>query len=327
MSLARTLCVLLLALHASGCAKRHKPPAAPVQANVAPEPPPRRGVCFAPRDPNAYAYPVRPHDWLSVLTRLELGRGGVYATRDCTGRVIRYAQPRNCSTPKNEPAPVLSPMAEEAVIVRDLGSNIFVVWVVTHRFQDGDGYGPIALARRQRDGIEIAAMGMLRMRTQRVKLESFSLKGQNLIIATGETCRRGPSDQSCERSSRIVLGNGEQLVDAPVVDPEGRCLQEGNFELARLEQRVLPSGLTRSFQYTANVTHDAKYVVVEERLLVRDLDANGQGAPAREVQRIETNRLFEPTQGRLITRQNSLWSKAIDRARELPSGAQRSMRP
>mgnify|MGYP003444680855 CR=1 FL=1 len=325
MSLARLLCVLLL-MTAGACAKRHKPPATPVQSSVSAEPAPRRGVCFVPRDPNAYAHPVRPHDWLSVLTRLELGRGGVYATRDCTGQVIRYVQARNCSTPKNEPAPVLSPMAEEAVIVRDLGANIFVVWVVTHRFQDGDGYGPIALARRHRDGIEVAAMGMLRMRTQRVKLESFSIQGQNVVLATGETCRRGPSDQNCERSSRVVLGVGNRLIDAPVVDPEGRCLQDANFELAKQDQRILPSGLTRSFQYNANVQHDTKYVVVEERLVVRDLDPSGQAGPAREVQRIETNRFFEPQQGRLITRQNSLWSKAIDRARELPSGSQRSAR-
>jgi hypothetical protein len=325
MSLARWLCVLLL-LSAGACAKRQRPAAAPTADNVAPEPPAKRGVCFAPRDPNAYAYPVRPHDWLSVLTRLELGRGGVYATRDCLGKVIRYTQAKNCSAPKNEPAPVLSPMAEEAVIVRDLGAQIFVVWVVTHRFQDGDGYGPIALARRHRDGIEVAAMGVLRMRTQRVKLESFSIKGQNLVIATGETCRRGPSDQNCERSSRVVLGSGSRLIDAPVVDPEGRCLQDGNFELTRQDQRSLPSGLTRSFQYSANVTHDAKSLVVEERLIVRDLDNTGQGAPSREVQRIETNRFFEPANGRLITRQNSLWSKAIDRARELPASSQRSQR-
>jgi len=326
MSLARIVCVLLLVLSAGACAKRQKPPKTPVQPTVTAEPTPRRGICFVPRDPNAFAHPVRPHDWLSVLTRLELGRGGVYATRDCTGQVIRYTQARNCSVPKQEPAPVLSPMAEEAVIVRDLGANIFVVWVVTHRFQDGDGYGPIALARRHRDGIEVAAMGMLRMRTQRVKLESFSIKGQNVVLATGETCRRGPSDQNCERSSRVVLGVGQRLIDAPVVDPEGRCLQDASFELAKQDNRGLPSGLTRSFQYNANVTHDAKYVVVEERLVVRDLDSSGQGAPAREVQRIETNRFFEPVQGRLITRQNSLWSKAADRAQQLPSAAQRSGR-
>lgn len=326
MSLARFLCVLLL-LCAGACAKRQKPPAAATADNVAPEPPAKRGVCFAPRDPNAYGYPVRPHDWLSVLTRLELGRGGVYATRDCMGRVIRYTQARNCSTPKNEPAPVLSPVSEEAVIVRDLGANIFVVWVVTHRFQDGDGYGPIALARRHRDGIEVAAMGMLRMRTQRVKLESFNIRGQNVVVATGETCRRGPSDQNCERSSRVVLGVGTHLIDAPVVDPDGRCVQDGNFELARHEQRPLPSGLTRSFQYSANLTHDTKSLVVEERLFVRDLDTSGQGVPAREVQRIETNRFFEPAQGRLITRQASLWSKvSSSRDRDLPSGSQRSMR-
>jgi hypothetical protein len=326
MSLGRCLCVILLVLSTGACAKHHKPPASPKADNEAPEPPAKRGVCFAPRDPNGYGYPVRPHDWLSVLTRLELGRGGVYATRDCLGHVIRYQQARNCSVAKNEPAPVLSPMAEEAVIVRDLGANIFVVWVVTHRFQDGDGYGPIALARRHRDGIEVAAMGVLRMRTQRVKLESFSIKGQNVVIATGETCRRGPSDQNCERSSRIVLGSGAKLIDAPVVDPEGRCVQDGNVELSRQDKRTLPSGLVRSFQYSANLTHDAKYVVVEERLLVRDLDNSGQGQPAREVQRIETNRFFEPVQGRLITRQASLWSKVIESAREQPSSSPRSMR-
>ena len=82
MTIARWLCAVLIALSASSCAKRHRPPAAPTQGNVAPEPPPQRGVCFVPRDPNAYAYPVRQHDWLSVLTRLELGRGCSLRSRD-----------------------------------------------------------------------------------------------------------------------------------------------------------------------------------------------------------------------------------------------------
>jgi hypothetical protein len=261
---------------------------------------------------------------LTLLVRLELGRGGVFATQDCLGRRIHVEPaPDGCGgEPQDEASPNPTPIAEESVVERDMGNALHAVWIITHRYDGGDGYGVLALVRRDKEGLATLALGSLRMRTERVKLDHWTIQHQSLLVASGETCSateparpagRAGSSPNCQRSVRIATQRGTRLVEAPLLDPSGKCLQPPGFELARQHERTLPSGLRRRFELTANVTHDARHVVIEERLLVRDLDPSAPLLPAREVQHVETNRLIEPLPGgRLVTRQASLWSRAVE---------------
>jgi hypothetical protein len=299
MTWRSTICLLSLMV-AVGCARHAKPPKA-----AAAKTPERQ--CYAARDPRTFAQPVRPHDWLTLLVRLELGRGGVFATQDCLGRRIRV-----------EPAPI----AEESVVERDMGDSLHAVWIITHRYDGGDGYGVLALVRRDKSGLATLALGALRMRTERVKLDHWRIQNQSLLVASGETCAaadqarptgRVGSSPSCQRTVRIASQRGTRLIEAPLLDAAGKCLQPPGFELARQHERGLPSGLRRRFELTANVTHDARHVVIEERLLVRDVDPSAPLLPPREVQHVETSRLIQPLpDGRLVTRQASLWSRAVE---------------
>lgn len=312
------LCALLMA---AGCTKRQRPAAS--AATVEPAPTAARGMCFAPRHPNAATQPVRAHDWLSLMTRLELGRGGVFATRDCLGRWISYSALTNaCGTATYAQSdPRRMAVAEETVVVRDLGDASYLVWVITHRFEDGDGYGPLALARRDSSGLWVEALGVLRMHSERVKLERWNIEKETVISMSGERCSQAQDGKRrCERSTQLLLQHGQQLLAAPVVDPQNRCLEQGQFQLARSQERALGSGLMRTFELSADITHDARYVIVEERLLVRDTDAHSQAQPSRIVQRVETRRLLQPYSGRLVTRQDSLWKRALDSAAMSPSG-------
>jgi hypothetical protein len=319
--LAKCLLTVCLLLSAAGCTKRAKPTA--TAATVTAEPAPRgRGMCFVPRHPNLANQPVRAHDWLSLMARLELGRGGVFATRDCQGRWINYESLSNaCGTVTYAQAqPKRTAVAEETVVVRDLGDASYLVWVITHRFEDGDGYGPLALARRDASGLWVEALGALRMHGERVKLERWNIQKETVVAISGERCDRAANGQRrCERSTQLLLQHGQQLLAAPVVDPQHRCLEQAQFQLARVQERPLGSGLTRTFELSADITHDSRYVVVEERLLVRDGDERARSEPARVVQRVETRRLLQPYAGRLVTRQDSLWKRAVDSAAAAPS--------
>ena len=120
--LTTLLASLALLLPAGGCAKRARPAASAQTLSAEPETPSEHGLCFAPRHPNLAKQQVRAHDWLSLMTRLELGRGGVFATRDCLGRWINYAPLSNaCGTAAYaQTQPRRMAVAEETVIVRDL---------------------------------------------------------------------------------------------------------------------------------------------------------------------------------------------------------------
>lgn len=310
-------------LFSPACSKRARPAAS--AATVAAEPTQRgRGICAVPRHPNLANQPVRAHDWLSLMARLELGRGGVFATRDCLGRWINYAAMSNAcgATAYAQTQPRRMAVAEETVIVRDLGDTSYLVWVITHRFEDGDGYGPLALARRDNAGLWVEALGALRMHGERIKLERWNIQKETVISVSGEHCSQGQNGKRhCERSTQLLLQHGQQLMAAPVVDPQNRCLEQAQFQLARTQERPVGAGVVRTFELSADITHDARYVVVEERLLVRDADSRSQNQPARVVQRVETKRLLQPYAGRLVTRQDSLWKRALERATRTPNAA------
>jgi hypothetical protein len=320
---------LMAALMCTGCASRARPQSPAKVAAATPAQTQTRGLCFVARDANAARQPVRAHDWLSLLTKLELGRGGVFVTRDCLGRWINYlpaAQSCGRATP-NEPEPKRVPVAEETVIVRDVGDDTYVVWVITHRFGDDDGFGPLAIVRRDQTGLWVEALGTLRSHMDRLKLEGWNIQKDVVIAASGESCRRtGNGQRQCERSTELLLQYGQQLISANVVDPQGRCLQPGRFELARTHQQSLGANLARNFELNADLTHDARYVVVEERLLVRDVEPGTTQAP-RVVQRVETRRLLQPWAGRLVTRQDSLWRRVVEATSATPSVGPKNLRP
>jgi hypothetical protein len=320
MSARCVIALVWLAFAAISCSHSAPPP-------VAKKPDVKHGLCWEPRDPRTFAAPVRAHDWVSLLLRLELGHGGVFARRDCLGRTIPVEPIASCSAAGPEGTPSSEPIAEESVLVRDLGGDRHLIWIITHRFDSGEGYGPLALVHHARDALELEALGTLRMRTERVKLEYWAIKDDRVIVASGETCEetRG-KEPGCKRSVSLRVQRGMSLVDLPLSDPDGRCLQPASFELAQKQERTLPSGLVRRFELSANVTHDARYVVIEERLLVRDTDPSAPLQPAREVQRIETNRFIQAASGRLVTRQHSLWSRAVDSTPASPTAAHSSRR-
>jgi hypothetical protein len=268
--------------------------------------------CFLARTAADAAHPIRPNDWLKLMVQLELGQGGIFALRDCTGRTIDYRPRAVCPDSRldaERPHPV--PIAQEAVIERAVGADQRLIWIVSHRFSDGEGYGPLSLVRRVANGVQVQALGSLRMRSERVRLELWPFKGEAVVVASGETCGQLDGRPHCNREVRLMVQRDQDLVDAPLSDLTGQCLQDASFELARHHREQLASGLSRDFELSAALSHDARYIIIEERLVVRDIDPAAPTLPPREVQRIEANRFVRASQGRLISRQHSLWERAL----------------
>jgi hypothetical protein len=278
-------------------------------------------TCFLPRARAAMAQPIRAHDWVKLAVQLQLGRAGVYALRDCTGRAIRWqpAAAPSCkeASPDREP-PLPVPIGQDSVIERSLGSDRYLVWIVSHRFANGDGFGPLALARRVANGLQVDALGSLRLRTARVNLELWTLRQEAVVVASGESCGGRIGEAVCRRAVRLLLHRTRALLEPTLVDGSGRCVQESPLELSRQHEQTLATGLRRSFELDAVLQRDPRYIVVEERLLVRDTDPSAPQLPPREVQRIEAKRFILVQDGRLISRQHPLWQRALNAIRGPP---------
>src|SRR5262249_52660271 len=105
------------------------------------------GICFAQRrEPGR---PVTPSEWLNLIVKAKEQNGGICAQEDCTGWPIKFTPaPDNCvvkTPPLGTPQPV--PLTEESIVERMLPNDQRLIWVITHRFDNGDGFGPVALVQ------------------------------------------------------------------------------------------------------------------------------------------------------------------------------------
>ncbi|MBZ0115757.1 MAG: hypothetical protein K8H88_02095, partial [Sandaracinaceae bacterium] len=107
-------------------------------------------LCYASHPPpdSGLIRPLRNREWAELIIRNY--REGQSASQDCVGDSIQWhATPRECEVhePDDEAPPEALELSDDSVVVgRTDRTTRKVVWVITHRFEDGDGFGPVVLA-------------------------------------------------------------------------------------------------------------------------------------------------------------------------------------
>jgi hypothetical protein len=280
-----------------------------------PKPAPK--LCFLER-PNSSggAAPVRTHEWLKLIVKPKAQNRDVIGEHDCTGAEIRYEPPPSDCLVKapllTAPEPV--PLTEESVFERRLQGEQRLVWVATHRFANGDGFGPVALARILATGIEVEAIGNLRLRRERVDLDLWTIEGRKVLVAHGETCMKRRDPSSCHRAANVLIELDKAFLHPVISYKSGRCIDEPWVELKRSEDLPLENGWNRHFEITSSLTRDLRYVVITEQVRVQDSDPDAPDIPPREVRRIDTERFLHVEGPLLVTRQHPLWPRILPSA-------------
>jgi hypothetical protein len=270
-------------------------------------------LCFLKQ---SAAQPVRARDWVELITRPKALAQQIFADLDCTGHEIWWEPPdSDCvvKTPLLE-APRPTQLREGDVFERTVSADVRLVWVVTHRFANGEGFGPIAVVRIHRDGLEVEAIGALRLRTERVKLELWHIGSRAIIVASGETCSAKNDPGSCQRAANVLIHFRKTLFSPMVSYPNGRCIDEPWIELRREEDLPLESGWNRHFELLSTISHDDRYLVISEQVVINDSEPEAPNVPPREVRRIDTQRFIHLKDARLITRQHPLWPRVLPSA-------------
>jgi hypothetical protein len=269
------------------------------------------GVCFAKRAPGNR--PVTPADWAKLIVQLEPSGGSFVGNRDCTGLPIHWTPPpSNCivkTPPLGTPQPV--PLTEESVVERMLPGDHRLVWVMTHRFANGDGYGPVALVRIYPRGLAVEAIGPLRLRRERVGLELWRIGGREIMVAQGETCHDKKDAGSCHRAANVLVLRKHAFLDPPITYPDGQCIDVPWIELVRQANLPIEGGWNRHFEITSSLSHDERYFVITEQLRVEDSDPDQPDVPPRPFRKADTERFIHLEEGALHTRQHPMWPKAL----------------
>jgi hypothetical protein len=257
--------------------------------------------------------PVTPGEWLKLVVRLRPGTQSMYADHDCTGSPIHFTPaPNNCLVrvpPIGRPRPVA--ITEASIVERMLPNDERLIWVMTHRFENGDGFGPVAHVRIYPNGLAVSAIGPLRLRRERVALELWKVGGQGLLMATGETCHNRKDPTTCHRAANVLVHYGNAFLDPPITYRDGRCIDVPWIELSREDDLPLDTGWNRHFKITSSLSHDERYLVITEQVQVIDSDPNRPEIPSRQVRRIDTERFIHLDKGRLHTRQHPLWPRVL----------------
>ena len=68
------------------------------------------------------------------------------------------------------PQPV--PLTETSVVERVMPDGKRLVWIMTHHFPNGDGFGPVAAVTLGQTKVYVDSLGFLRLRPTRVDLSS-----------------------------------------------------------------------------------------------------------------------------------------------------------
>lgn len=278
---------------------------------------------------------LRAEEWADLIVRSY--REGAESSEDCVGNSIQWRRTDDhCDIhdSEDEPPPVAVPLTEESVIV---GRSSTVarkpVWIVTHHFENGDGFGPVVLSERSADGVSVRAIGTLRLPLQRARLRLRESGGQEFIIADGERCPEededdgGPdadadvadgeetgeeeSEPTCMRYARILPLVGDQLMTPEIRDDEGNCLGPAQVYLSRELTVGLENGWERTFRLAASMEYRGGGIVIHEQVIAEDQDPRDPGRPARLFRTTDSDRVVRLRRGGLRSSGIPLFDRTI----------------
>jgi hypothetical protein len=302
---------------------------------VSEDPPP---VCYLsqPVPDGGMVRNLRPNEWANLLVRSY--NAGQTSSQNCVGSNIEWRPTdRECEVhePEDEPAPQAVPITDESVIIgRSDTVAIKPVWVITHRFQDGDGFGPVAITERTAEGVSVRAIGTLRLPMERARLRLRETGGQRILVADGERCpseeersqaeqpaapAQGQSEEgaeeaqppTCLRSSRLLPVVGDEVRNPEVRNREGRCLGPALVHLSREHRAGLANGWERVFRLAASMEYRGGSIIVHEQVTAEDRDPRDPGRPARPFRTTDGDRVIQLERGGMRSEGIPLFDRTI----------------
>ncbi|HKU44645.1 MAG TPA: hypothetical protein VJR89_41080 [Polyangiales bacterium] len=258
--------------------------------------------------------PMRPRDWMQLILTVQHDGRGVYAQTACTGeRIVHTPLPDTCEVQTPDPGvPEPVGLSEESVIEHLLPEGRRLVWIMTHRFPNGDGFGPVAAVTLIDDNAYVGSLGFLRLRPTRVDLDLWQIGTKVVLRGEGETCEDVKDAGTCRRATNLLVYNNLKFHAVPMRRTESNeCIDAPWVERNREADLTLDNGWNRHMKITANVTHDQRYVVITEHVDVQDTDPAHPDIPPRDVRRIDTERFVHVDGPYMFTRQSPLWPRII----------------
>jgi hypothetical protein len=277
---------------------------------------PRPQLCEATVAPRERSFPT-PDTWFGLLLHGFDAKKGV-APRppvDCSGAPVAWEEPvaDECreAGPQPTPLPPKERLTEEDLVLTTTRANERLVWVITRRFSNGEGLGPVALVETTRQGFTVRGLGSLRGLTQNALLRMEHVGSTDVLVAEGEACT-DVEPKVCRRAARILPLRSGRFFSEAVSDSERACLGAAWFPLSREQVFELPSGLRRKFELTSTLTFGSDTVTIQEQVAVSDSDPKQPSIPERLYRRAQNERKLKVEDNVLVGSAPSLWTRMVE---------------
>lgn len=294
------------------------------------EPPP---VCYAshPVPDGGFISNLSADEWADLAVRSY--NEGSTTSQNCVGDTVQWRRTDDaCDVhePRDEAPPNAVPVNEESVVVgRSDSAMVRPVWVITHTFEDGDGFGPVILTERDDQGVAVRAIGTVRMPVERARLRLRETGGRRVVVADGERCPEedeadaDPQEDvddgeatderppTCMRYARLLPVVGDRLETAQVRTEDGHCLGPAQVWLSREQTVPLENGWERTFRLAASMEYRGGVVIIHEQVTAEDADPRDPGRPARQFRTTDADRVLFLERGGIRSQGLPLFERAV----------------
>jgi hypothetical protein len=263
-------------------------------------------VCIDPISIDPSRREVRTEEWMTLLLRGQ--------DRTCTGDKIEPEPlPEKCGALDAEGALLpLEELGDDDVIVNRVDKTRRLVWLITRRFANGEGVGPVALVELGKEGMAVMAIGTLKAMPAGAKLRLHPLgegrKAGEVVTAEGGRCDKDGEEQ-CERTLVLLARRSTALTTEHLESERGVCIGQAKINLSKRKRTALDNGWQREFELLASPSYVREGIVVHELVTVRDFDPKNREATIKEVRRAEGDRMLRWVDGLLVVSDVPLWER------------------
>ena len=201
---------------------------------------------------------------------------------------------------------------DDLVISRAPDNHHELVWAPAEFYDNGEGVGPVVFAEITPDRVAVRATGTLRAMVRRARLHFQMIGDHKLLVAEGDRCRLPTDPTTCSRSVRLMEQHGDHFVPIMVTHANGTCIAPARFDLTRQTTVPLDARTSRTFELATTLTYGDDGVTIHESVVVKDADTTDAAVPPRVFRRVDSDRVLQVQDDRLVTERASLWSRMMD---------------
>ncbi len=252
-----------------------------------------------------------PEDWFDLLLN-NFDRYSKIPDKKpqlCTKLPLKWPDHSSCTVKETETSRLERvAVSENELVFSQLTERKRLVWAITHRFDNGEALGTIAISEFTQSGVVVHAIGSLRAPGQRVRMQLKQSGEGMVLLVEGQLCAED-SESACPRFVRAMLLRGKRFIPAPLRNKIGDCLSPAYFPLQRTLALKMDGGGVRRYAMSSSVKVNELGIVVHEQLTVHDSDPSQPESVPRLRRQAEIDRQIRVVRGRFIPESKSLWER------------------